>query len=174
MTKYFPKHTVQWHFEEPTILRRFSLSLVEVAVLTGVVLRLYRALVVTSGSTSSWIWAGGTFALGMLMLCAAVTIHLANYPLQRWVWRAPLFALVEVAAEAATALALIYFGREPFGSSRAVWSDWVPMTVTTLWTRLIMVCGWALILAGVVFIVRRTVLREEPVEEETPEDIAQA
>ena len=107
MTRYFPKYSVQWHFEEPTVLRRFSLSLVEMAVLTGVLLRLYRALVQTSGSTSSWLWAGGTFAIGLLFLCAAVTMHLANYPVHRWVWRAPLFAVVEVAAESVTALVLM-------------------------------------------------------------------
>ena len=67
MSTFFPKHTVHWHFEEPTILRRFSISIWEVAVLTGVTLRLYRALVITSGSTSSWVVAGGTFALGLLL-----------------------------------------------------------------------------------------------------------
>jgi hypothetical protein len=171
--KYFPKTTDQWHFEEPTILRRFSLSLVEMAVLTGVTLRLYRALVITHGTTS-WFWLGGTFALGLLLLCAMATIHLANYPLHRWVWRAPLFALVEVAAESVTSLLLIYLGREPMGSARAEWSHWLPLTAQTLWTRELTVCLWALILAGSVWIVRRTILREQPVEEETVEEIAQA
>jgi hypothetical protein len=175
MTTFFPKHSVQWHFEEPTILRRFSLNVWEMAVLTGVTLRLYRALIITStASTSSWLWAGGAFALGLLLLCAAATIHLANYPLQRWVWRAPLFALVEVAAESATALLLIAFGREPSGAARAEWSDWLPMAAGTLWTRMITVCGWALFLAGVVWVVRRTILREERVEPEIVEDAAQA
>jgi hypothetical protein len=174
MSTFFPKHSVQWHFEEPTILRRFSLNLWEVAILTGIVLRLYRALVITAGSTSSWLWAGSTFALGLLVLCAAATIHLANYPIQRWLWRAPLFAVVEVAAESATALMLIGFGREPSGSARAEWSDWLPMAFTSLWTRLIIVCGWALFLAAAVWIVRRTILREEAVEEEVVEEIAKA
>lgn len=169
MSTFFPKHTVQWHFEEPTIIRRFSLSLFEMAILTGITVRLYRALVITHGSTS-WIWLGGSFAVGVLLLCAMATVHLANYPLQRWVWRAPLFALIEVAAESATALVLIWFGREPSGSARAEWSDWLPMAAGTLWTRELMVCGWALFLAGVVWIVRRTILREQPVEEETVED----
>jgi hypothetical protein len=173
MGTFFPKHSVQWHFEEPTILRRFSLNLWEVAILTGIVLRLYRALVITAGSTSSWLWAGGTFALGLLVLCAAATIHLANYPIQRWLWRAPLFAVVEVAAESATALMLIGFGREPSGSARAEWSDWLPMAATSLWTRLIIVCGWALFLAAAVSTVRRTILREQPVEDEAVEEAAQ-
>jgi hypothetical protein len=153
-------------------VRRFSLSLVEMAVLTGITLRLYRALVITHGSTS-WIWLGGSFAVGLLLLCAMATAHLANYPLQRWAWRAPLFALIEVAAESATSLLLIWFGREPSGTARAEWSDWLPMAAGTLWTRELTVCGWALFLGGVVWIVRRTILHE-PVEEEAVEDVAQA
>ena len=174
MKHYFPKQSVQWHFEEPTVMRKLTLSLAEMAVLTGIALRLYRALVITHGTTSSWLWAGGTFALGLLLLCAMATVHLANYPLQRWVWRAPLFALIESAAESATALLLIWLGREPSGSTRAEWTDWLPMAGGTLWTREVIVCGWALFLAGVVWVVRRTILREQKVEEEVVEDAAQA
>jgi hypothetical protein len=143
----------------------------EVAILTGVVVRLYRALVITSGSTSSWVFVVGTFALGLLLLCAAATVHLSNYPLQRWVWRAPAFAVVEVAAESVTSLLLIWLGREPIGSSRAEWSDWISMTAQTLWTRAFTICVWALFLAAVVWIVRRTILREQPVEEDKPEEL---
>jgi hypothetical protein len=168
---YFPKHSVQWHFEEPTILRKFSLSLVEMAVLTGIVLRLYRALVSMHLSTSWLLW-GGSIAFGILVLCAMVTVHLANYPLQRWVWRAPLFAVVEAIAESATSLLLIAFGREPTGSARAEWSDWLPMAWGTLGLRMLEVCGWTLVLAAVVWIVRRTILREQKVEEEVVEDAA--
>lgn len=176
MKHFFPKHTVQWHFEEPTVLRKFSLSLLEMALLTGVMLRLYRALVISHGATASWLWVGSTFAIGMLVLCAMATVHLANYPMRRWLWRAPLFALAEATAESLTALMLIWLGREPSGSTRAEWSDWFPMAWDTLWTRELVVCAWALILAGVVSIVRRTILREEPVEEEpeSAEDAAHA
>ena len=169
---YFPKNTDQWRIDKPGALRRFSLSLIEMAVVTGVALRLYRALVITQGSPS-WAWIGGTFVFGLLFLCAMATLHLANYPLYRWMWRAPLFALVEVAAESVTSLALIYLGREPFGSARASWGDWLPMTFQSLWTRQLTVCGWALVLAAAVWVVRRTVMKDEPVQEETPEEIAQ-
>jgi hypothetical protein len=174
MSQFFPKHTVQWHFEEPTVLRKFSLSLIEMAALTGVALRIYRALVITHGTTSSWFWVGGTFAIGLLVLCAMATMHLANYPVRRWLWRAPAFAALEAVAESLTALVLIGLGREPSGSTRAEWSDWLPMAGDTLWTRELVVCGWALILAGVVSIVRRTILRQRRVEEEPVEDTAQA
>ena len=67
---------------------------------------------------------------------------------------------------------LIWVGREPSGSARAEWSDWLPMAGSTLWTRLVIVCGWAVFLAAVVWIIRRTILREQ-VEEEPVEDAAQ-
>lgn len=167
MGTLFPKHTVQWHFEEPTVLRRFSLNLVEMAALTGVLLRLYRA-VVTTQSSGSWVWVAA-FAGGIVLLCLMATLHLANYPLQRWVWRAPLFVLVEVAAEALTSLALIALKREPTGTARAEFGDWLPMMGSALWTRAAIVLAWALVLAGVVWIVRHTVLREERIEEEPQE-----
>jgi hypothetical protein len=165
MNNFFPKNTVQWKFEEPTVLRRLSLSLWEMAVLTGFALRLYRAVVVNYGSTN-WVWLAA-IGVGLLLLCAMTTMHLANYTMNRWVWRAPLFAVVEVAAESVTSLALIYFGREPRGSARAEWSDWPSMAMDTLVTRALTVCAWAVILGSVVWVVRRTILRE-PVEEGPP------
>ena len=75
--------------------------------------------------------------------------------------------MVEVAAESLTSLVLIYFGREPEGSARAEWHDWPTMAVDALMTRTLIVCAWALVLAAVVWIVRRTILRE-PIEEEQP------
>lgn len=173
MSHFFPKHSVQWHFEEPTVLRKFSLSLAEMAVLTGITLRLFRALVTNHVSTSWLLW-GGSVAFGVLLLCAMATVHLANYPVQRWVWRAPLFAAAEAVAESAASLVLIWLGREPTGSARAEWSDWLPMAWGTLWVRMLEVCVWALILAAVVTIVRRTILREQKVEEEVVEEAAQA
>lgn len=164
MGTVFPKHSVEWRFEEPTVVRRFTISLVEMALLTGVAMRLYRALVTTHGS-GTWVWllamAGGT-----LLLCALTTVHLANYPTHQWVWRAPTFGLAEVAAEAAMSLVLIGFGREPAGTSRAVWGDWLPLTLDTLWKRELVICVWALVLAGTIWVVRRTILRAEKIEEE--------
>lgn len=167
MSSFFPKHTVQWHFEEPTLLRKFSLNLVEMAVLTGIILRLYRA-VVTIQSSGSWLWFAA-FAGGILLLCAMATMHLANYPLHRWVWRAPAFVLIEVAAEALTSVLLIAVGREPTGTARAELADWLPMMWGTLWTRGLIVIGWSLVLAGVIWLVRHTLLREERIEEEPAE-----
>src|SRR5690349_9498281 len=162
-TPFFPKHTVQWHIEEPTVLRRFSLSLWEMALMTGVLLRLYRAIVLGYGNTT-WIWLAA-LGLGILFFCAMATMHLANFPMKRWIWRAPLFALLEVSAEAATSLFLIWLGREPHGSARAEWSDWPSMAMDALLTREGIVLMWTAVLAIVVTVVRRVVLRETEAEE---------
>src|SRR4051812_46642124 len=113
------------------MIRRFSLSLVGVALLTGILLRLYRAVGLSHGP-SSWLYFGGSVVLGVLVLCAMATAHLANYTMKRWLWRAPLFAAVEAVGEMIASLLLIWIHREPSGTTRAEWSDWLPMAGDTL------------------------------------------
>ena len=123
MLPLMPQTAPEIRFEEPAAFRKFTQSLVETAVVTGIAVRLYRALVLThaSGGWLYWVLVG---VLGTFLFCAMVTAHLANYPLRRWLWRAPVFAVVVVAAEMATSALLIAIGREPAGSVRAEWSDW--------------------------------------------------
>src|SRR3954467_8531005 len=123
MPTFFPQHTVEWKIEEPAAFRRFSYSLVEMAVVTGVVLRAFRALWLTHGTTS-WLYIGGWFAFYLVILLGMATAHLANLPVQKWLFRAPLFALVEVATEMVVSALLIMVGREPNGTVRASWNDW--------------------------------------------------
>ena len=154
--------------EEPPAFRRFSYSLVEMAVVTGILLRIYRSFALTHGS-NSLLYIGGTLSLGFLILFAMVTAHLANYPVQKWVWRAPLFAAIEWAAEMATSVLLIWVGREPNGTVRAEWSDWPSMAVRSLVARSGAIMLWALLLAGIVVLVRRTIVhQDEPEDEEAP------
>jgi hypothetical protein len=126
MPNYFPRQTVEWHLEEPAAFRRLSLSLVEMAVATGIVLRLLRAFAFTHGRASLLLTIGAVLLWGLILLGMA-TAHLANYPIQRWTWRAPLFALVETAGEMATSLLLITLGREAEGTARAHFHDWPSM-----------------------------------------------
>jgi hypothetical protein len=151
---FFPRQTAEWHIEEPKAFRRFSLSLVEMALVTGVLLRVYRSFVLTRGA-SGWVVFGGTLAFGLLFLLFMTTAHLANWPIQRWAWRAPAFALLECVGEMATSLLLIWFGREPYGSVRAELHDWPSMAMGTLATRGLIIVVWTLLLAGIVQIVRR-------------------
>ena|SRR5436309_3410952 len=163
---YFPKQTVEWKIHEPRAFRRLSLSLVEMAVVTGILLRVYRSFVLTHGS-NGWVYLGGSFAVGLLFMLLMTTAHLANFPIQRWAWRAPLFALLEWGSEMATSLFLIWVGREPYGTVRAEWQDWPAMAIGALATRGVAIVLWAFLLAGIVQIVRRVMAGT--VEEEKEE-----
>lgn len=167
MAEFFPRQTVEVRFEEPAAFRRYSYSLLEMAILTGVVLRAYRSLVLTHGA-DSWLYLGGALLLGILVLVGMLTAHLANFSLRRWTWRAPVFVLVEVAAEMATSALLIWAGREPFGSVRAEMSDWPALAVMTLRERALVALLWALLLALVVTLVRRTTGETDDEPEDSP------
>ena len=49
MPTFFPRHTVELHIEEPKAFRKLSYSLVEMAIVTGVIVRIYRVLALTHG-----------------------------------------------------------------------------------------------------------------------------
>jgi hypothetical protein len=164
MATFFPQHSVEWKLEEPPAFRRLSLSLFEMALLTGIVLRLLRALTFTHGR-ASWLFYGAAFVVGLLILLGMTTAYLANWTLRSWVWRAPVFALVEVAGEMATSLLLIAMGREPDGAVRAEFHDWPSMALRASLQSELSICLWAALLAGVILFVRRSGIAEG-VEEE--------
>jgi hypothetical protein len=166
MPSYFPRQTIELKLEEPKAFRRISFSLVEMALLTGVLLRVYRLVILTHGS-NNWLYLGGTIALGLLFLLGMLTAHLSNYPLHQYLWRAPAFALVEVAAEMATSALFIAVHRERNGTASAHWDDWVGMSFDTLRARGLAIVFWGLVLAVVVQLVRRTIVHED--DEEAPE-----
>lgn len=161
MAEFFPRKTIAWtQIEEPPAFRRLTLSVVEMAVLTGVVIRLVRSLVLTQGS-SSLLFLISMFALGAILLFGALTAHLGNYTIRHWIWRAPTFAVIEWAAEMATSAALIAVHREPLGSGRAEFSDLPQMALVTLTIRLGAVIFFAMVLAGVVQAIRYALLKKE-------------
>lgn len=171
MSSFFPQHSVEWRLEEPRAFRRLSLSLVEMALLTGVVLRLLRALTFGAGR-ASWLFYGAAFVLGALIILGMSTAYLANWTIRSWVWRAPLFALVEAAGEMLTSLVLIVLHREPEGAARAGLGDWPHMAVRALLQSELSICLWALLLAGVITLIRRSGMappgtEREPVDAET-------
>jgi hypothetical protein len=155
MPSFFPRNTIEWKLEEPPAFRRLSLSLVEMALLAGVVLRVLRALAFTYGR-ASWLFYGLVVVLGTLVLLGMATAHLANFPVRAWAWRAPLFAFVEVAGEMMTSLLLIALGREPEGTSRAEFHDWPRMALRALWQSELTICVWALLLVAAIVLVRRS------------------
>jgi hypothetical protein len=165
MPNFFPRNTVELRISEPKAFRKLSYSLAEIAIVSGVLVRLYRLLTLTHG-TNNWLYLGGVFAVGLIFLFGMVTAHLANYPLHQYFWRAPAFALIEVAAEMVTSALLIALGKEPNGTVRAHWDDWVGMSIDTLVKRGGAIVIWGLILAGVVSLVRRTLVDEDDSESE--------
>ena len=160
MPNFFPRHTLELHIVEPKAFRRFSFSLAEMALVTGVLVRVYRVFVLTHGPTN-WLFIGLTFGLGAVFLLGMVTAHLANFPLSQYLWRAPLFALAEVAAEMGASALLIALGREANGTVRAHWDDWVGMSLNALLVRGLAIMIWAGLLALAVQIARKTVGEEE-------------
>ena len=162
MSPFFPLTTVEFKIpEEPPAFRRFSMSIVEMALVTGLLFRLYRALAMTVGPTSNWMYFGATLAFGILFVLGMATLHLGNFPLKHWLWRAPVFGAIEAVAEALTSLALIFAHREPMGSERAHPHNWPEIAASTLLWRVVGVVLFALLLAGVVQLVRYTLLRRE-------------
>ncbi len=159
--EFFPRKTVAWKLEEPAPLRQLSLSLPYMALVTGVLLRLWRSYVLTHGAPDSWPWVGGTFLIGLVFLFLMVSIHLGNYTLRNWIWRAPAFAVLEAGVEILMSLALTTVGLEPLGADRAELSDWLPTSIRTLIWRLVGIMLFVMVLAVVVSIMRRILLVAE-------------
>ncbi len=150
--------TLVTQIEEPSILRWVSLNLVVMALLTGGSLRLYRALVLQYGWSNSWSWIAGTFFGGVALLFLMTTLHLGNYPARAWLWRAPLFALLESLTEIAVSFVLTRMSLERIGSLTATYEDWQSSAVRIATVRLIAIPLFALVLAFVSTIVRLILL----------------
>jgi hypothetical protein len=166
MPSFFPRHTVELRLEEPKAFRKLSFSLVEMAIVTGIIWRIYRVVALTHG-TNNWLYASFVITLAVIFLIGMLTAHLANYPLHQYLWRAPAFTGIEVVSEMAVSALLIAIGREANGSVRAHWDDWPGMALNALLLRGLIFIGWGLILAGVVKLVQRAGVRED---EEPRED----
>jgi len=160
MSQFFPRKTTEIRLREPRAFRRLSYSLVEMAIVTGIVVRTYRLVILTHGA-NNWLYLGATFAVGAIFFLGMLTAHLANFPLHQYMWRAPAFAGIEVSAEMVTSALLIAVGHEANGTVRAHWDDWIGMSLNALLIRGTAILVWAAILAGSVQLVRRTVIHED-------------
>jgi len=149
----------EWDLEEPAALTRIAKSPVELALITGVIIRLFRAVVLTHGTaTSSYL--GASLVLGTLFLLGMATLHVGRFPLREWPWRAPLFAVFETAGEMLVSLVLISLHREPWGTARAEFVDWQAMATGVVFWRVLGVSVWALLLGLTVSFIRGRVLKE--------------
>ena len=154
-----PFKSSEWDIEEPAAFARIARSPVELALITGVVIRVFRAVVLTHGdATSSYLVAA--LVLGTLFLLGMATLHLGRFPVREWPWRAPLFAVFETAGEMLVSLVLIALHREPWGTARAEFVDWQPMATGVVFWRVLGVSVWALLLGGTVSFIRGRVLKD--------------
>jgi hypothetical protein len=144
--------------------RQVTLSLVTMAVITGGLLRIYRTIVLEYGWSDRWGWIAGTFIAGAAFLFIMATLHLGNYPVRSWTWRAPTFAVVEALTEIAVSLAFTVMGIERIGSLPATMEDWQSTSVRILFFRLVAIPLFALVLAGVSTLVRILLLPRRPLE----------
>ena len=149
----------EWDLEEPAAFARVARSPVELALITGVVIRLFRAVVLTHGNAST-SYLGAALVLGSLFLLGMATLHLGRFPVREWPWRAPLFAVFETAGEMIVSLALIALHREPWGTARAEFVDWQAMATGVVFWRVLGVSVWALLLGATVSFIRGRVLKE--------------
>jgi hypothetical protein len=151
----------EWTPPEPTAFQKVAQSLVEVSLITGLLLRLFRAVILTHGAPDNLLYLGGAFAIGAIFLLSMMTVHLSRVPLNQWMWRAPAFALLESIAEAMVSLALISLAREPLGSARAEMHDWPGMAFSILLTRFVVLCVFALLLGLIVQRLRSSAVAKE-------------
>lgn len=140
--------------EEPSFARKLSLNLFAMALLTGASLRLYRAAILQFGWSNSWLWIAGTFLGGVAILFLLTTLHLGNYPVRAWLWRAPFFAVIEAMTEIGVSLALAVSGLERIGSLTATMEDWQSSAPKLAIVRIIGITLFALVLAFVSTMVR--------------------
>lgn len=144
---------------EPPAFSRLAGSVVEMALVTGVVIRLYRALVLTHAGSGLYI--GTMFLLGSAFVLLMAAVHLSRFPLRQWTWRAPLFGVLESAFESIASLGLIAANREPLGTGAATFGDW-PGIATTIFVRhVVVISAFALLLALTVKLVRYRLLKRE-------------
>ena len=161
MPEFFPRDSITWRAERPHALRRLSVSLPQMALVTGIGMRLWRSYVLTHGSADSWAWVGGTFLVGVSFLFLMTAIHLGNFTLRNWMWRAPLFAILESGTEILVSFALTTLNLEPLGADMAEMGDWLPTATRIVLWRLAGVVAFTVVLAIVVSILRRIILAAE-------------
>lgn len=146
---------------EPAAFTKLARSLVDMALVTGIVARIYRALVLSRAETASGFYIAATLAVGAIFLLLMASVHLSRYPIVNWIWRAPAFAAAEGAAEMLASLVLIALGREPLGTGGAEFHNWPAMVIGTVAWRVATISLFSLLLAGVVKWVRYMLLRKE-------------
>jgi len=162
MAQFFPRESIAWRLEEPSALRRFTVAIVPYGLAVGMLLRLFRWVILAVVQPSHPATFIATYLIAIAALAALTAGHLASFTLRSWRWRAPVFGLIVAAGESLTSLALTALGTERIGRlALATFADWLPTSLMLLWSRVILVALFAGVLAITVTVMRRT-LHEPP------------
>jgi hypothetical protein len=148
---------------EPPAFSKLARSIVEIALVTGILVRLFRAVVLTHADGDSGLYLAAMFLLGGGFVLLMATIHLSRFPLRQWTWRAPAFAVLESAFESIVSLCLIAAHREPLGTGAATFRDWPGIAATILVRHTVVLSLFAMLLALTVKLVRYQLLKREHV-----------
>lgn len=141
--------------------RRISRSIIDMAVLTGIVVRVLHVLFSARSADLSWYAFAGRFILIPIVALGMASVHWSNYPVRQWLWRAPVFAVIESVTGAVASLALIAAGRERWGTGRAAMPDWPSIAGRIVLAHVVVICLFALVLGAIVQFVRRRELAVE-------------
>jgi len=160
MPEFFPRKTIEFHAVELKLPRRVSLSLIGMAAGTAVLVRLLRLLALSSRTLTVWEIIP-IFAAMYIVLLGMTAAYLGNHPVHQWVWRAPLFAVLECACEALVSALLISAHVERIGQVRAEWGNWTGMALLTLARHGVAIVVFAIVLAFVVQLVRSALIAKE-------------
>jgi len=145
-----------------TLLARIPRSLIPMALVTGIVVHSYIWFVLARASVNfGWIGLLLAFSGRFVLLLGLATVYLGNHPVRQWIWRAPLFAVLEAAVEAVMVAILLKIGVERIGTEHAHARDWWSIVSDILIYHGIAILVFSLILAVVVQTVRYALLKHE-------------
>ena len=149
------------HIHEPPAVLRFSRFLLPMAIVTGVLVRLYRDVLLASTTSSSWAFLIITYLGQPIILLGLATAHLGNYPIKHWLWRVPLFGFTAGLAEAGMSGLLIAAHFERMGTAVAHGHEWSGIAIFTVAVDTIIVIVFGLVLAAVMQVIRFALLKRE-------------
>jgi hypothetical protein len=95
---------------------------------------------------------------GAVFLFLMVTLHVGNFPVRSWFWRAPLFGLLESVTEIVVSLSLTLLGLERIGSLVATFEDWQSTSMRILLFRVVGITLFTVLLALISTVVRLMLL----------------
>jgi hypothetical protein len=94
-------------------------------------------------------------AIGVALMCALATGHLANFTLRSWRWRAPALGALIGVGEGIASLVLTLLNQERVGRSLATMADLPGTVLSAVVTRALVVSLFAAALAVVVVGLRK-------------------